>query len=261
MYIQSIDPILLNERKINSSFSFSHLFVSQHLERIPTNTPSHIIQNTSNHLYTKYITEAITGDPSNVCTLTEYLAKTKKMEGEFIYSTEKILRSTISSRNERVIHTISPKIETEYKVLLSYDSSMIISDTGLCYLSDVDKEYCLVAKVEFIDSSSKIIHLRPLLIGLEAKRLDLHNNKDLLWGYFYKDQKIMPEEIEEFSRMVEVPLDEDWSVMRTIDEKAVKKAFANGIFNLEPEKDWGGENSDLYTRVTIGGESVISHFN
>jgi hypothetical protein len=80
-----------------------------------------------------------------------------------------------------------------------------------------------------------------------------------MWlGYSFGE--VFAEDIDEFSRMTEVARPTDPKPMQRITERAIKQCLAE-LLGQEAEKDWGGEQSDLYSaHLHLGGRRVTGAF-
>jgi hypothetical protein len=127
------------------------------------------------------------------------------------------------------------------------------------------------SKAGYVESIVGLLHnkldrfeIEPLVIG--APWFDHPRNGDdsgaLMWmGRSFGE--ILPEDVDQFSRMKEVQLataDEWLSVMRSLSEAAIKNAF--GRLLAEPtKKDWGGEANDHFSsNVSIRGNRKTAAF-
>lgn len=75
--------------------------------------------------------------------------------------------------------------------------------------------------------------------------------------------EILPEDIDQFSRMKEVKVNsaKEWlSVMDKLPEASVKDAFAK-LLSEPTKKDWGGESNDLFSaNVSVKGRRTTAAF-
>jgi len=73
-------------------------------------------------------------------------------------------------------------------------------------------------------------------------------------------KELSPQDIDEFSRIKDIPLSVDSAPMRTIEE-ALFKQYLVQIFGDHSEKDWGGEMFDYFTsHAHINGKQVSCAF-
>ena len=106
--------------------------------------------------------------------------------------------------------------------------------------------------------------IEPMLIG--APWFDHPRNGEdsetLMWhGQDFGE--ILPEDIEQFSKMKEVEIEqlEDWvTVMRSLSEEQVKNSITR-LLREQSKRDWGGEPDDHYSgNVSIGGRRKTAAF-
>ena len=113
----------------------------------------------------------------------------------------------------------------------------------------------MLARVEAIGGG--ILKLRPILIG---DRFYVRDDQSI---FVDKNAlRIYPEDISEFSKLASFE-SQVWNIerMRTISEKQIKEWFAEIVHEDFVPKDWGGEQSDLYTtRVTVRGNRASTAF-
>jgi hypothetical protein len=117
----------------------------------------------------------------------------------------------------------------------------------------------LVGYITAIDAS---VELRPILIG---KRLFHHGHTSPLLPN--NSLELHPSQVDAFNAAFEASRDElqltptDLNQLKAISEKAVKEAIARIIGEPDVPKDWGGEQSDLWTsRLRVGGTYFSAAF-
>jgi hypothetical protein len=122
---------------------------------------------------------------------------------------------------------------------------------------------CMVAGIQRIDGNTVIAH--PLVIGAPSFDHPLNEGlglEQLVW-YGWSWYEIYPEDIDEFSRIKEIPSPEpaEWQrVMGTFPEADVKAALCS-LLSDDPKKDWGGELNDHFASlVHLSGERVSAAF-
>jgi len=167
-------------------------------------------------------------------------------------------------KDSRVTHNILMECRTATTVSISYHTEHLVSSTGKMTLSEGYAAGYRQGIVGLLHrKNDKEYLVEPIVIGapwLEHPRNE--NGAEAVWhGTDYGE--ILPEDIQEFSKMTEVKVssaDEWMSVMTNIPEKHVKQSIARLL--AEPEKnDWGGEENDHFSSsVTISGKRKTAAF-
>ena len=164
----------------------------------------------------------------------------------------------------RVCHAVELDFDFGKPVYIAYHTSHLVSDTGKMVLEQGAAEGYVNSIVGLLHSRTDRFEIEPLVIG--SPWLDHYRNadygQDLMW-YGHEFGEILPEDIEQFSRMTEVnatSADEWMSVMRSIPEEEVKAAITSLL--AEPtKKDWGGELDDHFSaNVTVRGRRRTAAF-
>lgn len=106
------------------------------------------------------------------------------------------------------------------------------------------------------------ITLRPILIGRRFYGLESVTGRvDLLLAEVKR--RVFPTQVQQFSRIAEqqAPSRRELQALRDVPERQVKEWLAEIIGECRVPKDWGGEQSDLYTsRLLVDGEPVSAAF-
>jgi hypothetical protein len=114
---------------------------------------------------------------------------------------------------------------------------------------------------ELRDYRDNILVFQPLLMG--ASWLAPAGDMEPLpspewWSQIYFENFV--EDIDEFSKVLDVAAPSDFSVMRGISERAFKQCLAE-ILGDQTTKDWGGETSDHFSaHVHLSGKRVTAAF-
>ena len=158
---------------------------------------------------------------------------------------------------DRVCHAVEFDINIGKPVVIAYHTSHLVSDTGKMILH---KGGYMNSIVGLLHENHDDFEIEPMVIG--QPWLDHPRNGDerkrghlmFLGGEF---GEILPEDIDQFSRMSDVRVKDDaeWmSKMKVLPEEMVKKKFASLL--SEPTKsDWGGESNDHFSaNVSVGGQ-------
>ena len=138
----------------------------------------------------------------------------------------------------------------------TFDPSRLTCSTANSELSGVRAQYMLAQVVRYAPGD---IELRPVAIGARllsevggwVDRLDRPGG----------GQRIAPDEVEQFSDVdfARTPRGQDLRVMQTIPESEVKRQLADALGEPVVPKDWGGEQSDLWTaRLRVEGRSTAA---
>ena len=159
--------------------------------------------------------------------------------------------------DERATTRLLPRGETDVTVDISYAVSRVVSDTTKYQLS----EGSLMAVVALLSSrTDDHLTFEPLLMGGPIIEPAAPGTiRDASWlGLSYGE--IFPEDIDEFSKLSAIEVPDDIAIMENISEHAVKTCIAE-ILGVEARKDWGGEQSDLYTgHLHIAGSRFTAAF-
>ncbi|WP_404351760.1 hypothetical protein LG324_03350 [Phycicoccus jejuensis] len=140
----------------------------------------------------------------------------------------------------------------------TFDPSRLTCSTANSELSGVRTQYMLAQVAGCLPGD---IELRPVAIGARllsevggwVDRLDRPGG----------GQRFAPDEVEQFRSVdfARAPRVEDLEVMRAIPEAEVKRTLAFVLGEPVVPKDWGGEQSDLWTaRLRVAGRSYTAAF-
>lgn len=180
-------------------------------------------------------------------------------------STEKLEPCPEIYDAKRVEHGVLLDIDFGKPVRIAYHTNHLCSDTGTMILCEGFK------KGEYVESMIGLLHnktdrfeIEPLVIG--SPWFDHPRNGEdsstLMW-YGRDFGEIFPEDIQEFSKMREIKVENasEWQdVMRSMPEEKVKSAFAS-ILKEPSKKDWGGEANDHFSgNLTFGGRRRTGAF-
>jgi hypothetical protein len=195
-------------------------------------------------------------------TLMQALAEGKPRQ--LFRSTERLAPCPEIYTAPRVSHGALLDIDFDKPVQIAYHTRHLVSDTGKMTLAEGFAEGYVESIVGLLHNKRDHFEIEPLVIG--APWLDHPRNGPdrgrLMWmGRDFGE--VLPEDIDQFSRMREVHVataDEWMSVMSKLPEASVKNAFA--ILLAEPtKKDWGGESNDHFSsNVTFDGRRRTAAF-
>src|SRR3546814_8065985 len=160
-------------------------------------------------------------------------------------STERLEPCPNIRSSELVSHLVHLDFIPEKPVILTYNTSLIVCDTGRMTLQEGYKRGYRQAIIGLLHDRGEDFEIEPIVIG--APWLDHERNESgdqAVWlGYDYGE--IVPEDIEQFSAMKSITASdsEEWmSVMKTVPEQHVKSEIAKLL--SEPRKaDWGNRKS------------------
>ena len=179
-------------------------------------------------------------------------------------STEKLASCPEIYKAERVEHEVLIPIKFKKPVVISYHTSHLVSDTGKMTLARGSEEGYVQSIIGILHNEDTSFRIEPIVIG--APWFDHprngENSSQLMWlGQDFGE--ILPEDIDEFSKMreVEVANTNEWQdTMSNIPETEVKKAIAE-LLNDTTKKDWGGESDDHFTaNATVSGRRRTAAF-
>lgn len=159
---------------------------------------------------------------------------------------------------ERVVTTVGTPGFDDHEVELRFASERVTSDTVKSRLHDGD-EHAIIA--QFRAHRDGVLMFEPLVIGapwLYSASAVLPEHEAMWWSRAIGE--VFVEDIAEFARAAEVDISDDWLVMGRISEAAVKACFAD-LLGEDAPKDWGGEQSDLYSsRIHLNGDRRTAAF-
>lgn len=166
---------------------------------------------------------------------------------------------------KRVSHEVHLEIDVGKPVSLSYHPEHVVSSTGAMTLAAGYQGGYYEAIIGVLHDKDDRFEIEPIVIGapwLDHPRNYEDGHRDVSW-YGQSFGEILPEDIEEFSKLCEAKVEsaEEWmSVMQKTPEEHVKQAIAYLL--TEPTKaDWGGEDNDHFSaNATVGGRRRTAAF-
>lgn len=163
----------------------------------------------------------------------------------------------------RVEHDVCLGVDTEKPVHIAYHTSHIVSDTGRMILADAPQRTAqsIVGRLHDIGDHFEI---EPLVIGMPWFEHPRNGRASEAFMWMGQDfGEILPEDIAEFARLVDVTVDgaDEWmAMMRDLPEAVVKEKFAQ-LLGDATKKDWGGEMNDHFSAdVTLDGRRRTAAF-
>jgi hypothetical protein len=235
-----IDPGFVHHRKILPLIGAAgEAAIDEQIAKLPE-LPGALRQVRIDHLYSDCLIAFCNalGAP----TLSEVLAKGN---GRIFCSTENVAATPEIYDSERVSSRIEPAGETEHEVYLDFSTKRVASDTLHSRLAS-GSPLSIIAQLAGVDSDGAL-HFDPLVMGfpwLAAKSDPSPIDGPEWWSYSWGE--VFVEDIDELAEVRGQPSPADWQVMSRVSEAAFKQCLAE-ILGAEVTKDWGGEQSDLYS--------------
>jgi hypothetical protein len=170
-------------------------------------------------------------------------------------------RRGVASGDMYVRSTFSGALEmggTRLRVHGSFNPARMTCSTANTELSGTRSQFVLgqVAAASAVD-----IELRPLAIA--TRFLDEVGDWPQAWGRAQDGQRIDPGSIDQFVHVDFTSIDnqEALAAMRSTPESIVKECLAQALGEPVVPKDWGGEQSDLWTtRLRVEGRAFTAAF-
>ncbi len=113
------------------------------------------------------------------------------------------------------------------------------------------------------DVSNQTVRAIPFVIGCMLPDFGLGRSLSIVGKHWANRLQIFPDCIDSFAAIRAVPVkrdQKDLALLRRVSELDVKTAFAEIIGEPTIPKDWGGEQSDLFSEVVVGGERIAAAF-
>ena len=220
----------------------------------------HLVELQNHHLLVTMLLDVC--DRIDAPTLLEALTEGKPRL--MFRSTERLAACPQVYSAERVEHTVEVPLDFGKPVVIAYHTEHLVSSTGKMTLARGSKKGYVQSIVGLVHDEDERFRVEPLVIG--APWYDHPRNGDdrsTLMFYGQDFGEILPEDIEQFSRMRDVQVSdaEQWqSVMSKVPEAHVKAAFAE-LLNEPYKKDWGGEPNDHFSaNVSVTGRRRSAAF-
>jgi hypothetical protein len=238
--IYHIDPTFINYRKCFSCFGVQFL---QLFNQRSSKGDSHLDKLANDHLAVNLSLRFCSA--LKVKSLGEVLSNPRI--GEIFASTHIVQGKRDVYTKERAKTQIILPYKYEKKVYLEFGTEHITCATGKVELSS-RSHVTIIGELHTVTPSEIIIH--PLLMG--APLLKYPENKEIeeeLWLFGRDWYQCYPEEIDEFSAITksDKPKLREWmSYMSQFSEQQIKEKFCE-ILGEPPEKDWAGEQADIFS--------------
>ena len=179
-------------------------------------------------------------------------------------STERLTPCQEIYEAARVDHLVELDFDFGKPVHIAYHTRHLLGDTIRMTLAEGYAEGNVQSIVGMLHTKEFRYEIEPLVIGFPW--LDHPRNGEaagsLMW-YGTEYGEILPEDIDEFSKMAHIAVEdaEEWmNVMQNLPEKKIKFAFAE-LLAETPKNDWGGESNDHFSSsVTVKGRRKTAAF-
>lgn len=252
----SIDPGFVHHRLIQNLVGADGVrVINEAVGRIAPELPDHIRQLQIDYIYVDAVISLCSA--IDVPTLSQLLATGT---GRLFASVETTRPCADVYVAERVRVEIVPKGIVDMVAELEFATRRVVADTTRMELAQ-GSDLAIVGQVRRVDASARRILLEPLVIGgpsLESASPDLPPGEAMWLGHSFGE--VFAEDIDEFSELASVPAPSNIQPMKDITERAVKQCLAE-ILGQEAQKDWGGEQSDLYSaHLHLNGKRVTGAF-
>lgn len=251
-YHMAIDPGFVHRRKIETVIRDPGMrLVDQYIKELPE-LPDWQREVRIDHIYSKVLIGLCEG--MDVPPLGQLL---NEKRGRLFRSTETLEASAEIYDEPRAVNVIETP-GYDLRAELHYTTERVSSSTLKSELARGD-EVAVIAELERKDGDRLIFH--PLVMGgpwLYPKDDALDEAEAMWWGYSMGE--IFVDDIDELSKAADIASSDEWKVMERISEKAFKQCLAEILFEEAP-KDWGGEQSDLYSGdLRLGGKRTTAAF-
>ncbi|PKA06431.1 hypothetical protein [Leptospira harrisiae] len=247
----TIDPGFLHRRKIETIMPPKLVkFIHEELK----NLPDRHLDVQEDYVYRNFFLLFL----NQIKAPTLRMALANKM-GNLICAVEEFEPCMNIYEEERVISKWRKPEEFDIDVELHYSSNKVTSSTSKMELHKGDI-IAFAAEVKKLKHNTLI--LEPIIMGAPWIRPSGNSvEPNFSYAWFGHDfYEIFIEDIDQFSKVKEVPMPTDFSIMKDISESAFKTCLAK-ILNDETGKDWGGETSDHFTtHLTLGGKRSSAAF-
>ena len=249
----NIDPGFVHHRKIESFIGRHGInLVNAMVEKIPSGLPDYQRQLQVDHIYARVLVDscAINGIPP--------LIRALAAEDVAAFCSVETCLPTDDLRDAaRATTDVVAKGDSPFGVRLEYSTRHIVADTMWTRLAN-GAELAMVATLK--DRAGDTFTFEPLLMGgpMLAPAAEVAIPDAMFLGFAFGE--LFVDDIDEFAEVRQITTPQDWSAMENISEHAFKTCLAE-ILGQDAPKDWGGEQSDLYSaHLHIHGERVAGAF-
>ena len=179
-------------------------------------------------------------------------------------STERLAPCPEIYEAARVCHAVELDLDFGKPVVVAYHTTHIVSDTGRMVLNKGSTEGYVNSIIGLLHDKPNRFEIEPMVIGqpwFEHPRNGEDSTRLMFLGRSFGE--LLPEDIDQFSRMRDVKVEnqEEWmSVMREMPELKVKEAIA-GLLAEPTKKDWAGESNDHFSaNILVHGQRRTAAF-
>jgi hypothetical protein len=251
-----IDMGFLNRRLALSSLSPTD---REHIRQHASSGHDHLTRLQNDHLLVTYLID-----------MCDYMAAPTLLEALTLGQKTIVFRGCIQLSPcpeiysaPRVTQDVILNLDFGKPVKLSYHTSHICSDTGRMTLSEGINRGYVEAIVGLLHNRGDKFEIEPIVIGAPTLGHPRNPKNDVLVWCSFDHGEVLPEDIDQFSRLREVVVRDtsEWmDVMKALPEKHVKEAFAK-LLNEPTKKEWGGESNDHFSAAaTLGGVRKTAAF-
>ena len=158
----------------------------------------------------------------------------------------------------RVCHAVELDLEFGKPVCIEYHTSHMVSQTGKMILEGGAPMDRVNSIVGLLHEDRDLFKIEPLVIGQPWFEHPRNGNDGMTLMCFGRDfGEVLPEDIDQFSRIKKVKVEsaEEWmNTMKSLPEKKIKEAIAH-LLSEPTKKDWGGENDDHFSAsIMVNGQ-------
>lgn len=251
-----IDPGFVHYRLIESIVGDRVMeFIHQQIREVPDSTPSWLRATHIGHIYTRTLVAFC--EANEVPRLGALCAARR---GRLFCSTERLAPTPDLYDQERVVTRVEKPELDNLSVELHYSTGHLSADTVKHYLHEGGHDMSLVALLQ-PGPLTNTLAFEPLVIGspvLASTTPEPPFDGMEWWSLAYGE--VYAEDIDTLSKVADHDLPADFSVMEHVSENAFKQCLAELLVE-DPGKDWGGEQSDLFTsHIVLRGRRTSGAF-
>jgi len=251
----TIDPGFVHHRKIQTILGPEGMpSVNDLINRIPADLPSGLRLVQINNIYKDVCLDWCKNQ--KVKTFEEFYS-TK--QGRMFNSVERLDKCEEIYDSERVKIRLMTLRSIRDNIYLEFTSNRVTSDTLKYRLAEGDK-FAIIAELKSNMNNEMIFD--PIIIGFPCfVNREIGSTVNLSWfSYTFCENFI--DDFKEFSKVEtikRVSMDKI-KPLKDIPEKKIKYIFAE-LLGESPKKDWGGEQSDIFTScVHLGNKRLTAAF-
>ncbi len=163
-----------------------------------------------------------------------------------------------SSDASPYLHRLVKGLGRDVRLRLRYHPEHLTASSSYTVLSGHTQQLFVFAVVE--GEREGVLDAMPYVIATLLPDLDHASPTGMRWG---KYREVFVDHIDTFSlaRFEPIPRRSELALLRAVPEREVKRAFAEIIGEPTIPKDWGGEQSDLFSSfVRLDGRRISTAF-